>query len=526
VVAVVGRPVLPAGASPEDPAALSEARGAFTLVVAETRGKPSVRITRDHLGSLPVCFHLNDTLLVAAGEPAVLLRLDLPGLPGLGEPDEGSVARFLGFRFGLDGRTFFRDVERLPPAHHLTVAPGSASVERYWRFPAVAELDAHARDPDALGDELRRRLAAAVTDEIGERPPPEVAVSLSGGLDSTAVAAVAPSGVRAVSWRFRDAAMDERERVEAVARHLGMPVTWVDGDGCGPLGPGFGAFVHAGSPYVNPFASLKARLYEAARDAGCEQVLVGDGGDALYAAREYWLRDLLADRQSGALSSFARTLREAARGDRFARLSLRRLLPRSPLRGGRDHRPAWLTPAAHALLPPPAPSPIVPRARGRRESIRLELTVGSKHTRLEAEEQRLFRQCGVARGNPFWSWPLLAWASRLPAYALHRDGRDKLLTRAAFRDRLPAEVLTGPRGGLLGPLFLDGLGTHRDRLRELLLTRPSSDWQRYVHRDWLEPHLDRTDRIAFGHTILWRVICYELWMRRLAGDPGDVWEEW
>src|SRR5690606_23669069 len=145
--------------------------------------------------------------------------------------------------------------------------------------------------------------------------------------------ASAPAGIRAFSWTFDEVADgDERERVDAVSRHLGLPVHRVPGEGAYPLSPGFERFVHPASPWINPFASLKHRLYEAARADGCVRVLVGDAGDALYAARGHWLR-----------AAIGRSLRRP---------------------------PRWFTPGGRALLPETAPSPILPAGRGARAAAR------------------------------------------------------------------------------------------------------------------------------------------------------------
>lgn len=470
----------------------------------------SIRIARDPFAAPAIYYHLTAETLLVATEPAALL--DHPSVSR--DLDPATVARFLAFRFDADPRTFFRQITELPPGHRLTVTADRVSVERFGRFdPAPRRSGLTITD---AARELRHHLTEAVAREIGDRDPNRVAISLSSGLDSGAVAAVAPRGVRAFSWIFdKTPDADERQGVAAVARHLSLPVTWVPGDGAEPLGNGFvPRFVDRSSPFVNPFAALKARLYRAARDAGCEQVLVGDGGDVLYAAREYWLRELVADGRPGSLRSLARTLGAAARGDSFARLALRRLLPRSPIPGGRRRKPAWLTAAGRAALPPATLSPLLPPGR---DPVRAELSIGAKHQVLETEERRLFDRCGVLRGNPFWSPALLQWALSLPAYLLHRDGRDKLLTRRALRGLLPEEVLPTGRNGLLGGFFLRGLRARRDAVRELLLERPFSDWARYVRRDRIEPYLDDLERVRFGHTILWRVLCYELWLRRLDG---------
>lgn len=491
----------------DDPAFTAVLSGSFALVAADP-GAGRLRLARDRLGDLKVYYFLDPRWLVAASEPAAVLAHG--AVPD--DLDEVSAARFLGFRFGHTERSFFRAVRELPPAHRLEVTAGEASTERYWRF--RRRRPARGLPPEEVAGEFRRLLGEAVAAETAGLRPEEVALSLGGGLDSTAIAALAPPGVRAFSWTFEHS--DEAPLVEAVSRHLDLPVRRVPGDGLHPLCDGFEErFVHPGSPHVNAFSALKCRLYEAAREAGCRRVLVGDGGDALYAAREYWLRDALAAGRPWALRSLAGTLRRAARGDRFARLSLVRVLPVRGLRTAlrRDPIP-WLTPEARTALPPAAPSPVLPP--GRRRRARWELAVGAKHAELESEERRLFARCGVERGNPYWSWPLLEWAVQLPAWWYHRDDRTKVLTREALRGRLPERVLESPRVGLLGDFFLRGIELRREDLRDRVFRRPVSDWRRYVRPEWVEPYLSDTRAIAFGHTILWRVIGYELWVRRLV----------
>lgn len=498
-------------------ALLAGLSGPFVLVAADPAAG-SLEIARDPLGSLKVYYAIDGDRLIAASEAAAILRH--PSVSA--DPDEGSIARFLGFRFGFTERSFFRSVRELPPAHRMRVTAGDARVARYWRFgqpPAVSEDRLEEAAP-----RFRRGLERAVADDLAGLEPRRVGLSLSGGLDSTAIAAVAPRGVRAFSWTFDETPEgDERERVAAVSRHLGLPVRQVAGDGLHPLCDGFvERFVEESSPYLNPFSALKDRLYSVAREEGCERVLVGDGGDALYGGGEFWLRDALATARPWALAGLAGAAARSLRGDRSARRALRRVLPLPAVRRSLGASPApWLTPDGHALLPAERPSPILPRdARGDR----YEVVVGTRNVEIESEERRLFARCGVGRSNPFWSWPLLELTTQLPAYLHQRGGRTKLLTREAFRDLLPASVIEGERTGVLGALFLRGLGLRRESLLEDVFRRPRSDWPRYVRRDWLERYLPdgrATARpLAFGHTILWRVISYELWVRRLSAAGG------
>ena len=108
----------------------------------------------------------------------------------------------------------------------------------------------------------------------------------------------------------------------------------------------------------------------------------------------------------------------------------------------------------------------------------------------------------------------------LPAYWYHRDGLSKILARVAMKGLLPPKILQGGPAGMLGSFFLRGMELNKNQIRETVFVHPRSDWRRYVDPSWVEPYLSATRSIAFGHTILWRVISYELWYRCLIGDSS------
>ena len=493
---------------------LARLSGSFVLVAADP-DRPLLSVARDHLGDLKVYYHLDPRWLIAASEPAAILRHEAVD-DGL---DEVAAARFLGFRFFHCERSFFSDIRELPPAHQLLVTGGDCRSRQYWRF---RRLDVDGRGAgQRLQTVFRSHLKRSIASRMIGLEPAQAALSLSGGLDSTALAALAPRGVRFFSWRLgRPSRWDERRNIEAAARHLEAPIQWVEGEGLYPLcGEYVDRFVHGNSPHLNAFAALKHRLYRTAAAAGCRRIMVGDSGDALYSSSEYWLRDALSAGRAGALTGLFGTIRRAAGGERLARRALRRLLPLPGVRGALGRSPVpWLTDLARSRLPEPRLSPILPEARWRR---RYDLSVGAKHTELESEERRLFASCGIGRMNPFWHWPLLEMVINLPAWWLHDNGRTKVLTREALRGLLPPSVLESRAVGQLGSFFLRGIEARRREIRATVFERPRSDWQRYVRRPWLEPYLDATGAIQFGHTILWRVISYELWHRHLgqAGWP-------
>ena len=55
----------------------------------------------------------------------------LPFLPSI-ETDPEGLRDYLVFQHPLEGRTLFRDVHQLPPAHTLVVENGAIQVKKYW----------------------------------------------------------------------------------------------------------------------------------------------------------------------------------------------------------------------------------------------------------------------------------------------------------------------------------------------------------------------------------------------------------
>ncbi len=101
--------------------------------------------------------------------------------------NESAVADFLLFDFNQDtGTSFFSDILRLPPAHILECADDTFSVRRYWSLPEMEPVY-YKRPQDCL-NEFRAVLDTAVSDRLRTNT---ACVALSGGLDSTTVAASA-----------------------------------------------------------------------------------------------------------------------------------------------------------------------------------------------------------------------------------------------------------------------------------------------------------------------------------------------
>ena len=97
---------------------------------------------------------------------------------------------------GVDAPVF-DGIMYLPPGHYLTVDPTGVSLTRYFRY-TVGAADA----PPACAQSLRAALARAVARaSVADAP---IGIYLSGGLDSTALAALAPHRPPAFTLAYQD----------------------------------------------------------------------------------------------------------------------------------------------------------------------------------------------------------------------------------------------------------------------------------------------------------------------------------
>ena len=263
--------------------------GDFSMVVWDRQRREAIQI-RDRFGVRPLFHARCGETLVISNDLAALLAVD-----GLAEQlYEPAIADFLLFSGNQDlSRTSYTLIHRVPPAHWLSVNQrGETRLQRYWSLPN-AERPRKISATDAV-EEFRSIFQDAVSDRVLREP---VAISLSGGLDSTSVAAAtvrahAP-GVHAVTAGYQSMFVDEeRHYASEAATSLGISWEFLAADQytlferwsdprCRGLEP-------TDTPMRAAFIDLMARLAVHSR-----VLLTGQAGDSvLYTSHGYFV-DLL-----------------------------------------------------------------------------------------------------------------------------------------------------------------------------------------------------------------------------------------
>jgi len=269
------------------PASLAMLEGMFAFALWDPRDR-RLYVARDRMGEKPLFF-------ARLPRGKVMVASELKALRAAGlqvSPDPGSLDHYLRWKHVPADRSIYAEVEVVPPAHILTFDAGSVEKERYWDLPPAPRTPPHL-EPEPEGqrervlEELGERLAVSVRNRLlSDRP---VGIFLSGGVDSTLIAALAS---RAADRRLAgytasyEGDLDEAPRAERAARRLGLDHVGVPVDGPAPDEmAAICAYLdqpHADS--ANFAQSILSR--RVARDAAV--VLSGDGADELFWGYEWY----------------------------------------------------------------------------------------------------------------------------------------------------------------------------------------------------------------------------------------------
>jgi asparagine synthase (glutamine-hydrolysing) len=180
--------------------------------------KRRLLLARDRLGIKPLYFSCSDTELLFGSEIKAILAASSTAPP----IDESGLPAYLSTGFVSGEQTLFRGIRRLRPGHTLSwsLADG-VQQRRYWQLPAPAD-----RAPRSFAAEtasLRMRLTGAVKRHLMSDVP--LGVFLSGGIDSSAIAAIAarlsPPGLRTFAVGFDDPRANELAYAKQVADAIG-----------------------------------------------------------------------------------------------------------------------------------------------------------------------------------------------------------------------------------------------------------------------------------------------------------------
>lgn len=190
-------------------------RGMFAFAIWDSR-KEQLFLARDRVGKKPLKYYLGPDGITFASELKAILAD--PSVPR--EIDLGAVDAYLTYQYVPHPQTGFRGIQKLPPAHTLTICNGKVALQRYWQLDFSKKA---VRSEREWGEAIREKLNAAVKIRLMSDVP--LGAFLSGGVDSSAVVAFMAKNsaqpVKTFSIGFREQTHNELPYARAVANMYG-----------------------------------------------------------------------------------------------------------------------------------------------------------------------------------------------------------------------------------------------------------------------------------------------------------------
>jgi asparagine synthase (glutamine-hydrolysing) len=276
--------------------------GMFAFAIYDATNN-QVFLARDRAGEKPLFYARPSRGFLFSSEIEPLLRSGLIDR----NLDYQGLDQYLAYGYTIGNQTMVEGIDRLPAGcwAMLTIDTNHFEIQRYWKVPDY-DPSVSASEPDLL-DELDHLLTASVRDQLMADVP--VGVMLSGGIDSSLVAAVAAKisggSVRTFNIAFPGhGALDESAHARRVADHLGTDHVTIDAPEMDPTD-----LFHLASRFDEPIADSSmvctALLSREIRQHATV-ALGGDGCDELFAGYRHHHALLRGDLIRRATPRFAR----------------------------------------------------------------------------------------------------------------------------------------------------------------------------------------------------------------------------
>ena len=490
---------------------LERLTGAFVLALNQN---DSVYLVRDPAGVKVLYWTVHRGRLLFASEIKALFAD--PTVPR--RMRVGALPEYLTFSFVPGARTMFEGIEELQPGSILHFRQGQASVRRHFRF---EELEAELPRPS---EEYPTRVRAALDCSVAEclvvNPKQPPAVFLSGGIDSSAVLAVAAqqrpgTPFPTFSVHFGAEYARENDFVQLMVDRYRTEHRWLEIRPTGFLEQMRDIIWRLDDPIGDPVTVPNYLLAQAAAQIA-DVVLNGEGGDPCFGGPKN-LPMLLA-RLYGPLPGEPAAgwlERNYLRAFQRCYQDLGALLDPALLReaGGDEAMIGLLEPFFQAEQPRDFVNKLMAM------NIRLK---GANLILVKVEKMTAAN--GVLALPPLFSRRIIETSMLCPPGTKLEGAVEKSVLKKAVRDIVPEAIIARPKSGMMVPVRFWFQGDLR-RYGEKLLARPNLQRCGFFNPDYVKRLLNYEMEGVPGlrHGLkLWMLITFLLWHEQMVEAPLPV----
>jgi len=486
---------------------------------------------RDEFGIKPFYYTVQNGNLCYAPEAKLLL----PYLPSI-ETDLEAFKEYITFQYYLNGKTLFKGIKELPPAHELTLDNGKVKIKKYWELKFEPDFD---HTQKYFQEKTLELLEKSVKQSLKQWKGKKVACYLSGGIDSSTIASLSGNKL-AYHGKFLEQGYREDYYARLVAKQHGIELREVE------LTPqDFKNNIRdvircLDYPTMGPGAFPQYITAKRASKDGIEVLLGGQGGDELFGGYVRYIIAYLEQCLRGAIEG---TLHN---GNYI--VTYESIIP--SLQSIRQYTPLMKEFFAEGMFEPMDKRyyRLVNRANTLKGEIRWELLEGynpwetfsnlfnSSGVKKESYfdlmshydlryglppmlqvEDRVSQAHGVESVMPFLDRELVEFSATIPSNIKFKDGRTKYLLREAVKDLLPMEVVERKdKMGFPTPITEWCQGECKDFVHDVFSS------QKALQRDLIDNRkvLAGLEKEPKYSRKLWGLLSLELWQQEFH-DKAD-----
>jgi asparagine synthase (glutamine-hydrolysing) len=520
--------------------------GMFAFAIWDTR-QQRLFVARDRLGIKPLYYRLSPECFLFGSEIKAILAY-----PGVNPEFHREVLpEYLAFGYLSGPDTFFSGIRKLMPGHTLELEEnGEIRIQRYWDLPLIDD-DAHHTE-SYYTQTYRDLLEQAVSSHLMSDVP--LGVFLSGGLDSSAVAALATKIGRAPVETFlvgyAEHSYSELPYARQVAKHLNSfhhEVLLSSGEFFNALPK---LIWHEDEPIVWPSSVALYFVARLARER-VTVVLTGEGSDetlAGYTRYPFTLKNAAVDRIYRRLTPEAirRGIRHSISDSSLINATVRRKLAHTFLaRDGdcwasfyfdnffsafsqKDQAELLTDELARELAESDAYRNVMEywnHSSGNLLQRLLCTDIKTYLVELLMKQDNMSMAASVESRVPFLDHALVEFAIRIPRKLQLSGLAGKRILKKAVTDLLPQSIINRPKLGFPTPWSEWLAGPQLGAIQNLLLEPRSID--RGLFRRTAVERLFQEHRARYRdhYDRIWRLLNLEIWFRVcVEGESHDsVW---
>ncbi len=504
--------------------------GDFVLALWDSQAR-RLFLARDALGGRGLCYHYDGRRCLFASEVDQILAI--PGWEA--RINERKVADYLADLTQGHEETYFDSIRFCPPGHGLSGLggghPPAPLLGRRSRgaYPLPGRPGLRGPLPrcpdrgDALPHALHRPRRA-----LAERRP-RLHPACRPGDPAAGRDPGTQRRLKTFSYVFDLLGnCDERAYIRPVVDRLGLDATAIPCDDQWALKDLARWPVERDTIWSDAYHWLVVAVAQAARDSGCRVLLNGQYGDVLFLGGYHWAAEMIREGRWRELARLWRAQGDYVEGWRdLIRNGLVPLLPhgvKQVLRRLRA-RPVWGNPGLHPALA--RRTRLKERGRGpeqeRRprgpgQSVRQAILTDNSWPQGFGDTRKFYARHGLQAESAYYDRRLVELVMALPADQLGRPWRGRWIQRNAMHGLLPEAVAERPFKTDFERLTRLGLFAREAPAVRSLLTDARCVEREFVRADWLRSTLALGGAVSQATMYyLWRIICLELWLRRLPG---------